>query len=137
MDLAFFLWRAAAGLSGIFAILGILLAGVGLYGVVSYGVTCRSHEIGVRMAMGARPADVLRVVLRQGLSMVLIGAAVGTAVAVAAARVVSALLYRVSPADPLAITEAALAVAGVTFLAIQVPARRAIRTDPMTVLRGE
>jgi predicted permease len=137
MGVAFFLWRAAAGLLGIFAILGIFLAGVGLYGVVSYGVTCRSHEIGVRMAMGARPADVLRVVLRQGLSMVLIGAVVGTTVAVAAARVVSVLLYRVSPADPLALIEAALAVAGVTFLAIQVPARRAIRTDPMTVLRGE
>jgi predicted lysophospholipase L1 biosynthesis ABC-type transport system permease subunit len=69
--------------------------------------------------------------------MVLIGTAVGTAVAVAAARVVSALLYRVSPADPLALTEAALAVAAVTFLAIQMPARRAIRTDPMTVLRSE
>ena len=122
---------------GDFAILGIFLAGVGLYGVVSYGVTCRSHEIGVRMAMGARPADVLRVVLRQGLSMVAIGAAIGTAVAVAAARVVSAVLYRVSPADPLALAEAALAVATVTFLAIQLPARRAIRTDPMTVLRNE
>jgi predicted permease len=137
MGVAFFLWRAAAGLLGIFAILGVFLAGVGLYGVVSYGVTCRSHEIGVRMAMGARPADVLKVVLRQGLSMVLIGAVAGTATAVAAARVVSVLLYRVSPADPLALTEAALAVAGVTFLAIQVPARRAMRTDPMTVLRSE
>jgi predicted permease len=137
MGVAFFLWRAAAGLLGIFAFLGIFLAGVGLYGVVSYGVTCRSHEIGVRMAMGARPADVLKVVLRQGLSMVLIGAAVGTAVAVAAARVVSAFLYRVSPAEPLALAEAALAVAAVTFLAIQMPARRAIRTDPMTVLRSE
>jgi ABC-type antimicrobial peptide transport system permease subunit len=137
MGVAFFLWRAAAGLLGIFAFLGIFLAGVGLYGVVSYGVTCRSHEIGVRMAMGARPADVLKVVLRQGLSMVLIGAAVGTAVAEAAARVVSAFLYRVSPAEPLALAEAALAVAAVTFLAIQMPARRAIRTDPMTVLRSE
>lgn len=137
MGVAFFLWRAAAALLGIFATLGIFLAGVGLYGVVSHGVTCRSHEIGVRMAMGARPADVLRVVLRQGLSMVLIGAAVGTAVAVAVARVVSVLLYRLSPADPLALTESALAVAVVTFIAIQVPARRAIRTDPMTVLRSE
>jgi len=137
MGVAFFPWRAAAGLLGIFAGLGIFLAGVGLYGVVSYGVSCRSHEIGVRMAMGARPIDVLRVVLRQGFSMVLIGAAVGTAIAVSAARVVSALLYRVSPTDPLALAEAALAVAAVTFLAIQVPARRAIRTDPMTVLRSE
>jgi macrolide transport system ATP-binding/permease protein len=137
MGVAFFLWRAAAGLLGVIAILGIFLAGVGLYGVVSYGVTCRSREIGIRMAMGARPADVLRVVLRQGLSMVLIGAAAGTAVAIAAARVISALLYRVSPADPLALTGAVLAVAAVTFFAIQMPARRAIHTDPMTVLRSE
>jgi predicted permease len=137
MGVAFFLWRAAASLLGLFATLGIFLAGAGLYGVVSYGVTHRSHEIGVRMAMGARPADVLGVVLRQGLSMVSIGAAGGTAAAVAVARVASALLYRVSPADPLALAEAALAVAAVTFLAIQVPARRAIRTDPMTVLRSE
>jgi predicted permease len=137
MSLAFFLWRAAAGLLGISAILGVFLSGVGLYGVVSHGVTRRAHEIGVRMAMGARPADVLRLVLRQGLSMVAIGAAIGTAGAVAAARVVSAVLYRVSPADPLALIEAALAVAAVTFLAIQMPARRAIRTDPMAVLRSE
>jgi ABC-type antimicrobial peptide transport system permease subunit len=89
------------------------------------------------MALGARPADVLRLVLRQGLSTVLIGAGVGTAVAVSAARVVSAALYRVSPADPLALLAASLAVAAVTFLAIQMPARRAIRTDPMTVLRHE
>ncbi len=137
MGVTFFLWRAAAGLLGIFATLGIFLAGVGLYGVVSYGVSRRSHEIGVRMAMGARPTDVLRVVLRQGLSMVAIGGVIGTGVAVAAARVVSALLYRVSPADPLALIEAVLAVAVVTFLAIQMPARRAIRTDPMAVLRNE
>jgi ABC-type antimicrobial peptide transport system permease subunit len=89
------------------------------------------------MAMGARPTDVLRLVLQQGLSMVAIGAAIGTAVAVAAARVVSAILYRVNPADPLVLIEAVLAVAVVTFLAIQTPARRAIRTDPMAVLRNE
>jgi predicted permease len=137
MALGLFLWQAAASLLGILALLGIFLSGVGLYGVVSYGVTRRVHEIGVRVAMGARPADVLRLVLRQGLSMVAIGVAIGTAVAVAAARVVSAILYRVSPADPLALIAAALAVAVVTFLAIQTPARRAIRTDPMAVLRNE
>jgi predicted permease len=137
MGWAFFLWQTAAGLFGSLAVLGIFLSGAGLYGVVSYGVARRAHEIGVRMALGARPADVLRLVLRQGLSTVLIGAGVGTAVAVSAARVVSAALYRVSPADPLALLAASLAVAAVTFLAIQMPARRAIRTDPMTVLRHE
>lgn len=137
MSLAFFVWRAGAGLLGIVAILGIFLSGVGLYGVVSYGVTRRTHEIGVRMAMGACPADVLRLVLRHGLSMVAIGAAIGTAVAVAAARTVSALLYQVSPANPWALIGAVLALAAVTFLAIQLPARRAIRTDPMDALRSE
>jgi putative ABC transport system permease protein len=137
MAFAFFIWQAGASLLGILAVLGIFLSGIGLYGVVSYGVTRRTHEIGARMAMGARPSDVLRLVLRQGLSMVAIGAAIGTAVAVAAARVLSAILYRVSPADPLTLTEAVLAVAVVTFLAIQTPARRAIRTDPMSVLRSE
>ena len=137
MALAFFLWQAGASLLGILAVLGIFLSGIGLYGLVSYGVARRAHEIGVRMAMGARPTDVLRLVLQQGLSMVAIGAAIGTAVAVAAARVVSAILYRVNPADPLVLIEAVLAVAVVTFLAVQTPARRAIRTDPMAVLRNE
>ena len=137
MGMAFFLWKAAAGILGVSATLGIFLSAVGLFGVVSYGVTRRVHEIGVRMAMGARPADVLSLVLRQGLSMVAIGAAVGTASAVAAARVVSSLLYRVSPTDPVALMGALLAVMAVTALAIQMPARRAIRVDPMTVLRNE
>ncbi len=137
MAFAFFLWQAGASLLGILAVLGIFLSGIGLYGVVSYGVTRRTHEIGVRMAMGARAADVLRLVLRQGLLMVAIGAAIGTIVAVTAARVLSAILYRVSAADPLTLIEAVLAVAVVTFLAIQTPARRAIRTDPMSVLRSE
>ncbi len=137
MGLAFFFWRSASGVVGIAAILGVFLAGVGLFGLVSYGVNRRAREIGVRMAMGARPADVLKLVLREGVSMVLIGAAIGTAGAIAAAELVSAFLYHVSPADPPALIASGLVIAGVTLLAIQVPARRAIRTDPMTVLRGE
>ncbi len=137
MGLAFFFWRSASGLVGIAAILGVFLAGVGLYGVVSYGVTRRTHEIGVRMAMGARPSDVLKLVLREGVSVVLIGAAIGTAGAIAAARLISSYLYHVSPADPPALIVSVLAIATVTLFAVRVPARRAIRTDPMTVLRGE
>ena len=137
MGLAFFPWRASVVSLGVFAVLGIFLSGVGLYGVVSYGVARRTHEIGVRMAMGARPADVLKLILRQGLSMVAMGAVAGTVLAVAVARVVSAALYQVSPADPWALVAATLAVAAVTFLAIQIPARRSIHTDPMTVLRNE
>jgi len=137
MGMSLFLWQAAAGLLGVSAILGIFLAGVGLYGLVSYGVTRRAHEIGVRMAMGASPADVLKLVLRQGLSMVSIGSAIGLAGAVAAARVVSAVLYRVSPADPAALAAGVLMVAAVALLASHVPARRAVRVDPMMVLRQE
>ena len=137
VGLAYSPWRAKATLLGGFAFLGIFLAGVGLYGVVSHGIASRVREIAVRMAMGARPADVLRIVLRQGLWMVAVGAGIGTAGAVMTARVVSALLYRVSPADPLALFRALLAVAAVTLLAIQIPARRAIHTDPMAILRSE
>jgi hypothetical protein len=137
LGLAFFLWQSAAGLLGVSAILGIFLSAVGLYGVVSHEVARRAHDIAVRMAMGARPADVLSVVLRQGLSMVAIGAVIGMGGAVGAARVLSSLLYNVSPANPLVLIEAALAVSVVTFLPVQLPARRAIRTDPMTILRSE
>ena len=137
LGLAFFFWRAPIGLFATSALLGIFLSGVGLYGVVSHAVARRSHEIGIRMAMGARPKDVLTMILGQGLLMVAIGTLIGMAGAVAAARVLSALLYGVSPANPLALLEAALAVVAVTFLAIQVPSRRAIQTDPMIVLRSE
>ena len=137
LSMAFFPWQSAAGLLGVSAVLGIFLSAVGLYGVVSHQVARRGRDIAVRMAVGARPADVLRVVLRQGLSMVVVGTAIGMGAAVAAARVVSFLLYNVNPANPLVLIEAALAVALVAFLAIQIPARRAIRTDPMTVLRSE
>ena len=137
LGLAFFPWQSVAGLLGLSAILGIFLSAVGLYGVVSHEVARGSRDIAVRMAMGARPADVLSVVLRQGLAMVVIGAIIGMGTAVAAAKVVASLLYNVSPANPLVLIEAVLAVAVVTFLAVQLPARRAIRTDPMTILRSE
>ena len=137
LRIALFAWQITAGLLGISAVLGVFLAGVGLYGLVSYGVNRRAHEIGVRMAMGASPADVLRLVLRQALAMAGIGAAIGLACAFAAAKVVSALLYRVSPADPLGLLAGIVVVAAVTLLAAQAPARRAIRLDPMAVLRRE
>jgi predicted permease len=135
MSLPLFAWRASSGLFGVSALLGIFLSTVGLYGVVSHSVTRRTHEIGVRMALGARPGDVWKLVLGQGLIMVAGGAVVGTAAAVVAARLVARALYHVSPADPIAICSALLAVALVAFLALQLPARRATRVDPMTVLR--
>jgi predicted permease len=135
MSLPLFAWRASSGLFGISALLGIFLSAVGLYGVVSHSVTRRTHEIGVRMALGARPGDVWKLVLGHGLIMVAGGAVVGTAAAMVAARLVARALYRVSPADPIAICSALLAVALVAFLALQFPARRATRLDPMSILR--
>jgi predicted permease len=134
MTLPLFAWRATSGLFGVSALLGIFLSAVGLYGMVSHSVTRRTHEIGVRMALGARPGDVWKLVLGQGFFMVAGGAVVGTAAAVGA-RLVANTLYHVSPADPIAISSALLAVALVAFLALQLPARRATRVDPMTVLR--
>jgi predicted permease len=137
MRMGYFLFEASGALFGVSALLGIFLAGVGLYGMAGYAVARRAKEIGIRMALGARPSDVLRAVLRQGLIMAAIGTLLGMAVAVAAARVMSSVLYRVSPADPLALVAAAVTVAAVTLLAMRIPARRAVRTDPMKVLRGE
>jgi putative ABC transport system permease protein len=135
MSIPLFAWRASSGLFAVSALLGIFLSAVGLYGVVSHSVTRRTHEIGVRMALGARRGDVWKLVLGHGLIMVAGGAVAGTAAAVVAARLVARALYRVSPADPIAICSALLTVALVAFLALQLPARRATRVDPMTALR--
>ena len=137
LRLALFAWQAGAALVATFAILGIFLAGVGLYGQVAHSVNCRAHEIGVRVALGARPADILRLVTGQAVAGVAIGAVLGLAAALAAARVISAALYHVSPADPIALITGVLAIASVTVLAAQLPARRAARLDPMTVLRRD
>ena len=135
MSLPLFAWRASSGIFGVSALLGIFLSTVGLYAVVSHSVTRRAHEIGVRVALGARPGDVRKLVLRQGLALVAGGAVLGTAGAVAAARPAASLLYRVSPADPAAIGGATLGVLFVALLALQLPARRATRVDPMVVLK--
>ena len=137
MQAALLLPRIGAGGVGILALLGVFLAGAGLYGLMSYSVNRRMHEIGVRMALGARPSDVLKLVLRQSTLLVGVGASIGLAAAFFAARVVSSLLYRVSPADPVALLAAITAVVAVALLAAHVPARRAIRFDPMAVLRKE
>jgi predicted permease len=137
MRFSLFPYRIGAGLVATIAILGMSLAGVGLYGLVSYSVTRRTHEIGVRVAMGARPVDVLSLVLREALSRVAIGAVIGLALALAAARTITALFYQVSPADPLALAAAVAVVATVALLAAFAPARRALRVDPINALRHE
>jgi putative ABC transport system permease protein len=124
----------------LFALLGglaLTLATVGVYGVVAYSVTQRTHEIGVRMAIGARPGDVQRMVLGQGCRLAVLGVGIGSALALISARLMRGLLFHVSPSDPATFVSVAAALIGVAALASYIPARRATRVDPMVALRGE
>ena len=129
--------RFAMLLLGSFAMIALFLAAIGLYGVVSYGVSQRTQEIGVRMAIGAQRSDVLRMVVGDGMKLALVGVALGLVGAVFVARAVSATLFGITPFDPASylVTVAALLV--IAALACYVPARRATRLDPLTALRQE
>jgi ABC-type antimicrobial peptide transport system permease subunit len=129
--------RLLAQLLGIFAGLAILLAAIGSYGVLSYMVTERRREIGIRMALGADRASVLRMVLRQGLVLTVVGIAGGLAVAFAMNRMLASLLFGVRPSDPATMGAVVALIAMVAFVACYLPARLATRVDPMIVLRED
>jgi putative ABC transport system permease protein len=124
-------------LFGAFALLGLTLASVGIYGVVSYSVSHRTHEIGVRMALGAGGEQVLKLVVGQGISLALIGTGVGLAASLGLTRFLQAMLFGVKPADPATFLLAALLWIAIALLACYIPARRATKVDPMVVLRYE
>ncbi|HSP05765.1 MAG TPA: FtsX-like permease family protein, partial [Acidobacteriota bacterium] len=124
-------------LLGSFAGLALLLAGLGIYGVISYSVNRRVHDIGVRMALGARRSDILRLVLRQVLQITAAGLLIGCVSALFLGRLMKALLYGIAPADPLTFAGVSLLLAAVAFLASFIPARRAGSVDPAIALRYE
>jgi predicted permease len=126
-----------ASLASSAGVLALALAVMGLYGVTAFVAVQRTHEIGVRMALGARAADVVRLVLRQGLRLVIIGVAIGLSLSVAATRVLAAALFGVSPTDPLTFIVITLLLGLVALLACWVPARRATKVDPLIALRHE
>lgn len=129
--------RAATTLMGAFSALALLLAAVGIYGLLSYSVAQRTREIGVRTAFGARTADILRLVLWRGMTLTAIGLALGVGLAVAGTRLLASQLFATSPLDPLTFVAVPLFFVGVALLASYIPARRATRVDPMIALRCE
>ena len=134
---AFLVPRLCAVLFGIFGLIGLVLAAVGLFGVVSYSVRSRTREIGIRVALGARPGAILRLVLTQGLSIVAVGLAIGLAIAAAISRFTASLLYGVSPTDLLTFAAVPVVLLLTAVAAVIVPARRACAIRPMDALRLE
>lgn len=137
MDRALNRERMAATVSGLFGSLALVLAAVGLSGVLSYSVGRRTREIGLRIALGARPSQVRRLVLRQGLTLVVVGAGIGVAIALPLMRLAGSMLYGVAPSDPRTIAASMALVVAVAWLASDLPARRATRVDPIAALRTE
>jgi ABC-type antimicrobial peptide transport system permease subunit len=136
-DQSLSLQRLAATLLGSFGVLALLLAALGIYGVLAYAVRRRTREIGIRMALGARVGDVLRLVLRQGLALAGVGMVIGLAGSVATTHLLRGFLFGIQPLDPLTFAAVAAVLAGVAVVACWLPARRAARIDPMVAVRYE
>jgi predicted permease len=137
MNIPLFPAKMAAGILASFGVLALLLAAIGIYGVMSYVVAGRTREIGLRMALGAQTADVLRLILRQGMLLATIGTIIGLTIGFGGTRLLKTLLYGVSAADPVTFAIVTLLLGSVTFLACWLPALRAARVDPMNALRAE
>ena len=129
--------RFASTMLGAFAALAVLLAAMGVYGVMSCLVSQNTHDIGMRIALGARPANILGLVVRQGMQLAAIGIVGGLIGAVVLTRVMASLLFGVTANDPVTFSAVVMILAAVAFSATVIPARRATRIDPMVALRGE